>query len=64
MSYQFNRNGDPIAADIERQRADLAFSSAALRDRILEFFRRWERENGFKRGAGVLLVPAGWRPHK
>ena len=36
-------------------------ASNALRDATHALFRKWERENGFKRGAGEKLLPAGWR---
>lgn len=43
---------------IERGQAEIA--SRNLRDAIMAYFRKWEQENGFKAGAGEILVPAGW----
>lgn len=33
----------------------------ALKAALELHFRRWEIENGFRPGSGILLVPAGWQ---
>ena len=37
-------------------------SSEKLRDRLNTYFRRWEKTHGFRDGAGIILVPAGYQP--
>lgn len=63
-AYEYARDADPIESQIKRQSAEVIEASAMLRDRLLASFAKWERENGFKKGAGILLVPAGWRAHR
>jgi len=43
---------------VEREQATTG--SGNLRDAIIAYFRKWEQENGFKQGAGEILIPAGW----
>ena len=39
-------------------------ASATLLERLNNYFAKWEAENGFKAGAGMLLLPAGWQDHR
>lgn len=50
------------AEEFARRGAEQA--SKALRNRLNAYFRKWEKEHGMRPGAGALLVPAGWRPHR
>lgn len=55
-----SRGGDPIAAQLHQRNAEFKQSSEALRKSLLAYFAKWERQHGFKPGAGILLLPAGW----
>ena len=50
-------------AEEEQQSAD-EIACSELKDALLGYYRKWERENGFKRGAGIILVPAGYVPSR
>lgn len=46
----------------ESQRTDEEAGSRALKLALDSLFRNWEIEHGYKKGAGVILVPAGFDP--
>lgn len=46
----------------DRSEIDAELGSTALRRKLETHFRKWEDANGFQRGAGALLVPAGYQP--
>lgn len=60
-SYDNSRKGDPVAIETHKRNAEIKQSSDALKARLLAYFSKWERENGFKAGAGIKLLPSGWR---
>ena len=47
--FHDRRNSNRIACD-------------ELKERLDDYFSRWEKLNGFRPGAGAILVPAGWQP--
>jgi hypothetical protein len=46
------------AVDLERAYQ----GSEELRERTHALFRRWEKTHGFQKGAGQILLPAGYQP--
>lgn len=43
---------------LDYERAQIG--SALLKKALDRYFRRWEKANGFRAGAGAILVPAGY----
>lgn len=54
------------APDYESARLeqDAVGGSRRLQDSIHRLFRRWEKEHGFQKGAGAILLPAGYNPQE
>ena len=46
------------------KRTEEELASADLRDAIHGLFRKWERDHGFQKGAGQILLPAGYNPER
>jgi hypothetical protein len=55
---------EQLAEQQEQARAEEEIASTRLKCAIDRLFRNWEREHGFQKGAGELLLPAGYDPVK
>jgi hypothetical protein len=49
-----------LAEEEANRMPEEAAASAQLKDALQGLFRKWERDNGFRKGAGEYLLPRGY----
>lgn len=59
--YTYRRESSGLN-ELNTHQSNAIQGSRNLRHAYSMFFAKWEKENGFKEGAGEILVPAGFQP--